>query len=222
MIEFGPPIEVNGVRPAFINHDEKVDVRWFSGPWYSYDGGAGCRVRNVSGWDNVSHIRLPADHPHYTKDTAMTDEEIIAKGFKPFHGNTEPEDWDGARVLVRDSGKSGLSREIGSPGKCNWSGTECHAQIIGYHPKEPTKPTRIVIPDGPAPEWAVERWWELCTESAEASVMTAAKLVAMLEQPPVDRLEEAFMDLYNKSFDTQEELIRAALAKGIEMGKGEV
>lgn len=149
----------------------------------------------------------------------MTDEEIIAKGFKPFHGNEQPADFDDSRSVLFGNGA-----EYGGDREWCWS-PERHPSdtIIGYHPKEPTKPTRIVIPDGPAPEWAEERADQLWEANGRGGVLgLVAKLVMLLEQPPVDPVEEAFMDIYNKSFDTQEELIRAALAKGIEMGKGEV
>lgn len=70
MIEFGPPIEVDGVRPEWLRDDDHVDARWDEGGWYSDVGGRGVSAFCVCAWGTVTHIRLPADHPHYTKDTS--------------------------------------------------------------------------------------------------------------------------------------------------------
>lgn len=62
MTQWGPEIAVNGVRPEGLTNDCRFRVRGLEGWWdSSYDG---CIVH----WENVTHIRLPADHPHYSKD----------------------------------------------------------------------------------------------------------------------------------------------------------
>ena len=155
----------------------------------------------------------------------MTDDEIFAKGFKPFHGNERPADFDDSKSVLFGNGF-----EVEGDREWCWS-LERHPSdtIIGYHPKEATKPTRIVIPDGPAPEWAQRRADKIWAEDGCGGVLSfAAHLIAMLEQPPVDPVESAAADMAKKWHHevsptaTLAEYFAEAIRIGQEMGKGEV
>lgn len=74
MTEWGPPIEANGVRPAWLRDDERVmDVD----PGRQSDG---MTMRAVDWhWPLMKAIRLPADHPYYRtkKDEGMAIENTL-------------------------------------------------------------------------------------------------------------------------------------------------
>lgn len=98
-IEWGPEIAVNGVRPDWLGDTDKIqwnDCRGYWGRWMVY----GFVLAADVGWQNITAIKLPADHPAYTVQAwneAHPDEEP----FVPWCGGGEaPGDWDGGDVLM--------------------------------------------------------------------------------------------------------------------------
>lgn len=125
--EWGDPIEVNGVRPAWL----RDDAQWVS--WSRRDDARGVCDAGDLNWDDrgwsaktleVETIRLPADHWAY---------QAIRKGLTPWGGGTEaPADWaPGDEVMFRGG-------QVFGAGKI-WQWTHGHANraddIIGYHPR---------------------------------------------------------------------------------------
>lgn len=90
MTQWGPAIEVNGVRPDWLRDADTVTVRGGSGHWYKHP----VQWDKYITWDSVKAIRLPADHPYYkATDASFT--------YWP-GGESAPSDWDGGDVLCRD------------------------------------------------------------------------------------------------------------------------
>jgi len=117
--EYGPEIQVDGKRPAWLADDDiilaneicedawLVDEQDKSDIWY---------------WPVISKIRLPADHWAY---------QAIEQGFEPWAGgDTAPDDWDG-EVLLR-SGET-----FSGGGAADWKhhALQSTADIIGYRKK---------------------------------------------------------------------------------------
>lgn len=91
---WGDPIEVNGIRPAWLADDERI--QWMKGQ----DWRGPCDAKDHN-WGPYIHtpntetaaIRLSADHFAYL---------AIAKGYQPWGGgDSAPEDWDSGEVLLR-------------------------------------------------------------------------------------------------------------------------
>lgn len=90
-IEWGPAIEVNGVRPDWLRDGDKVNPAWH------YDGAIseyGYEVkdnRKIVCVEKLAHIRLAASHPYYL---------ATSRGFTYWPGgDSAPADWDGGDVL---------------------------------------------------------------------------------------------------------------------------
>lgn len=65
--EWGPAIEVGGVRPAWLSEDSKVNF-WNNAGVSGTRFPAGIAFHSGANvW--VTHIRLPANHPHYRTET---------------------------------------------------------------------------------------------------------------------------------------------------------
>ena len=98
-IKWGDPIECNGVRPDWLRGrvtcDLKTAAGWGSAAYYDSENDAeDWAWSHRPGDPNVTHIRLPADHPAYV---------ALARGFTPWSGGeSAPDDWDGGDVLLRD------------------------------------------------------------------------------------------------------------------------
>lgn len=116
-IEWGPEIEVNGERPAWLGDGDKFN--WL-----------GCAYVGTSHhWEGVSSIRLPADHWAYA---------AISAGFEPWGGGDgAPEDWDGGEVLYRDGEADRRIKDL------DWyrdsTGKQYGQDIIGYRKKSETQ-----------------------------------------------------------------------------------
>lgn len=66
-VEWGPEIKVEGKRPEWLtNSDLRIDVSWGKTRYTSGDNPEGAPVSCVF-WEGATAIRLPANHPHYTK-----------------------------------------------------------------------------------------------------------------------------------------------------------
>lgn len=159
--QWGDPIDVNGVRPAWLRDEVKVLPFWDGGMgWYCWEGGASAKC--VAGWPRVTKIRLPADHWAYP---------VIAKGFTPWDGGDHaPDDWDGGKVLRAGDG---------TPWVAPWGQAPWHwaqGDIIGYKRKE------AQMDD--APEWAIARVDELTEECLVSDAF--ARYIASKEEPPLD------------------------------------
>lgn len=118
MTEWGPEIEVNGVRPEWL--DSNFLYRPASGVTRCYGP-----VCGYSGWAHVGAIRLPADHWAYT---------AINAGFVPWAGGeSAPDDWDGDKegVLYRDGKTIGRF-------PYNWRNSNDGPDIIGYRKRADT------------------------------------------------------------------------------------
>lgn len=72
-IEWGAEIPVNGKRPEWLKDDDNVMD-------FDPEGHTHNEIRNSNswGWDFVKAIRLPADHPYYTRqpDTDRPSDEV--------------------------------------------------------------------------------------------------------------------------------------------------
>lgn len=118
-MEWGPEIEVNGVRPAWLSDDDRVrDVD----PGKHTNG----QVRPATGWGwyGIKSFQLPADHWAY---------QAIQKGFEPWPGgDTAPTDWDGGEVLLLGA--------IMWPSEriCFWDRRPGSRFVIGYRKKPDT------------------------------------------------------------------------------------
>jgi len=81
-IEWGPAIAVDGKRPGWLEKSDMFLAKglksWYGSPW----GGDHLQLPH---WEPVSHIRLPADHPHYRQPA--------------------PIDWSGELEAVHEDGR---------------------------------------------------------------------------------------------------------------------
>lgn len=70
MVEWGPEIAVNGVRPEWLKDDVRCIIRdgdeWLGENWDA-------RARNWNFHVDVTAIRLPADHPYYKQSVSGKD-----------------------------------------------------------------------------------------------------------------------------------------------------
>jgi len=90
-ITWGDPIEVNGVRPAWIKGDDQL--QWLSSqsnPWLPIGGNPACLYDG--GWGKLMRfIRLPADHPYYSSRVETSgDAEAVEDAWQPIE--TAPKD----------------------------------------------------------------------------------------------------------------------------------
>lgn len=129
-IVWGSAIEVNGIRPLWLDNDTPISFRFHKEGNFSVM--PSWRADKFE-WSNKVDIRLPADHFAYT---------AIAKGFTPWGGGSEaPKDWDGGPVLFRDGDVwphelAWWSHDSGREG-----GPEGDSDVIGYHPKPIAQPS---------------------------------------------------------------------------------
>lgn len=67
-INWGPEIATNGKRPEWLRDGDKI--RWYgkcaADDWW--EGSSRFTYAESISWDHDTHIRLPADHPHYSED----------------------------------------------------------------------------------------------------------------------------------------------------------
>lgn len=145
MTEWGEPIEVNGVRPEWLQATDVCDLRTGMGGW-CYPSSNISDGSDPEGWawkhDDgsvcITHIRLPSSHPYYT--VARYNAEHGANFTYWPGGESAPDDWDGGNVL-RGDGKLLYARHIGNWGLFN--APSCH--IIGYNAH--LKVRSMAIPD---------------------------------------------------------------------------
>jgi len=116
-MEYGPEIEVNGKRPAWLADDDMCHPCWGDDRWYHDEL---VKAKCVCGWDIITKICLPANHWAYP---------VLEKGYWPWAGGDKaPDDWDGGDVLRRNGGLL----------KADWVGYWQHRRgdpandIIGY------------------------------------------------------------------------------------------
>lgn len=80
-IEWGPEIEVDGVRPDWLKDDD-IAMYGQSGDWLKYPTDPVGYL-----WDQITHIRLPADHWYYSKPKTepfpawALDDPVVEKQF---------------------------------------------------------------------------------------------------------------------------------------------
>lgn len=74
-VEWGPEIRCNGL-PKGIDANEKIDVKWHGGDWYSEmrESPNGTDYDCVSSPDYVTSIRLRADHWYYQHQPVETND----------------------------------------------------------------------------------------------------------------------------------------------------
>lgn len=134
-IKWGPAIAVDGKRPEWlgefadrIGYERQGDGWYGPHPRYPDLWSEEDILNNKGGWETVTAIRLPADHPHYRQTEAAGETYIdcvrnmkkarfmdlmaaIPEGMKPWHGgDAAPADWDNSKpVRLRDG------REIAEP-----------------------------------------------------------------------------------------------------------
>jgi len=114
-MEYGPDIEVNGKRPAWIADDDVIRAYNFHDEaWYGDQND----TPDMWYWPLVTKIRLPAGH--WAND-------VIEKGYWPWAGgNKAPDDWDGGEVLCRGG------QTISAVDVDRWFHTSGLGDIIGY------------------------------------------------------------------------------------------
>lgn len=116
---WGAPIKVDGKRPVWLKDDDKCEPTWLEDGHY----GNLVEAEYVAGWENVTSIRLPADHWAYT---------AINAGFEPWAGgDAAPDDWDGNKVLLRKE------EEYTNPDSWVWDFYK-ETDIIGYKKRTET------------------------------------------------------------------------------------
>lgn len=94
-IKWGDPIECNGVRPDWLRDGERLQWAHSLNASPRWTETLSDELNFATGKPHqISHIRLPADHPAYV---------ALARGFTPWSGGeSAPDDWDGGAVLLRD------------------------------------------------------------------------------------------------------------------------
>ena len=157
-IAWGEPIEVNGVRPEWLENNiylgyKRDGLGWFGpyGYWSERD------ILNNGGWHNVTAIRIPASHPYYTVQRYNA-EHGTSFVYWP-GGDDAPADWDGSGPLGNDDG----SLRILSPAcfaDC-WKRDTDVATIIGYtrrtEPRPATDDSDYVL----VKRMTEDEWWTL-------------------------------------------------------------
>ncbi|WOF44338.1 hypothetical protein KNJ79_05245 [Sphingopyxis indica] len=142
-IIWGDPIPTPNGRPDWLANDTLVIPHWTTcGPLST-----GVRVDCVCGWDDVTHLRLPADHAYYL---------ATSQGFTYWPGgDSAPEDYDGGEIIYR----------IGSiqpdAAGCSWEHAPAAERlcpefdIVGYRPKAAPSDGygRPIIVNGVIPDW---------------------------------------------------------------------
>lgn len=127
-IVWGEPIEVNGVRPAWLCGRQIVDLRTASG-WKNSHGKPeevldGWSWMHSHGDPCITAIRLPASHPYYTVQRYNADHGTSFVYWPG--GDAAPADWDGGTILT--------FRGIDEFGDWvqDWDRTDGTFDIIGY------------------------------------------------------------------------------------------
>lgn len=169
--QWGDPIVVNGVRPAWLRDGDNVIPFWECGAgWYPCEEGAPADC--VADWPNVTKFRLWSDHWAYP---------VIAKGFTPWAGGDHaPDDWDGGPVLYSCGVVQGDGEAKGWLAS-NWRRFEKTSDIIGYKRKE------AQMDD--VPEWAIARACDECGSPADVTIgafKAFARYIAKHEDAPID------------------------------------
>ena len=124
-IKWGDPIECNGVRPDWLRDGERLQWAHSLNASPRWSETLSDELNFATGKPHqISHIRLPADHPAYV---------ALACGFHPWSGGeSAPGDWDGEAVLLRDGS---IARNVGSNWQRGYNGNPsllAHLDIIGY------------------------------------------------------------------------------------------
>lgn len=115
--EYGPEIQVDGKRPAWLEDDDCIKVFL---PPYGHQSIWDVGKIPKENWAWCFLIRLPSDH---------WANSVIGQGFEPWAGgDTAPDDWAGGDVLLRDGG-------IGSSFFWKHALRGSNADIIGYRKK---------------------------------------------------------------------------------------
>ena len=165
--EYGPEIQVDGKRPAWLGDDDFPSVEWIDPPkwlgtpenpcsWYQ------SAIMMEKNWPCVRSIRLPASHWAY---------QAIEQGFEPWAGGEKaPDDWYGCNALRRN-GKI-FSTTADARG---WVNNGHPFDIIGYLKKDATMREKLeeaekggLFDDGVDPRDA-----EIATLKAELSAARA-------------------------------------------------
>lgn len=137
-IEWGDPIEVNGVRPDWLRADDVCDVKTVSG-WFSSGDTKPSDVHpyywvwcHKEGDVCIEAIRLPVSHAYYTVQRHNAEHGTNFKYWPG--GGLAPDDWDGS-VLLREGAtdSTGFSNFI-------WTATGNSEDIIGYTAKSDDGP----------------------------------------------------------------------------------
>lgn len=127
MSEWGSSIDTGRKRPEWLLPIEPLMFTNYFGNWSESNS------RNYSwAWENISAIRLPADHGYYT---------AVEHGFTYWPGGPDaPIDWDNGAVLSRTGATFQFPRDwnhIPSPGRSSRG-----ADIIGYRKRVAIDPDR--------------------------------------------------------------------------------
>lgn len=128
MIEWGAPIEVNGIRPEWLNESNRRPLQFQYGDLWHADPDDNEFPVACWEWSEITAIRLAVSHAAYT---------AINAGFVPWRGgDVAPVDWDGGEVMFRNGGRTNSPRSWTHP----WNGIGAASErsdhdIIGYHRK---------------------------------------------------------------------------------------
>ena len=172
MIDWGKEIAVDGVRPEWLDDNDKCKPHWVSGDgWYSTAASASA----VAGWSNIDLIRLPSDHAYYL---------ATSKGFTYWPGGkVAPDDWTGNLddIIYRDGViGQGMGRQ-----PFVWGNFGNPADIIGYKRKGDSFDAAFRTDLAVIPAWAIARVKELYVDK-DGMAASFARYIMSKEEPPVD------------------------------------
>lgn len=197
-IEWGAPIEVNGVRPGWLRRSDAVARGIKTGAGWVGVGADDpyCDAVENWYWGGIIAIRLPANHPYYL---------ATSRGFTYWPGGeSAPADYDGGPVLVR----SGDETSMGGWGDDEyWQHDGLSVDTIGYR-KRTEQPAPAIAPE------LVERMVRLVKLAASGSeVMHRARAILAELEPADPDMELA------KSINGDVEAIAAAIKAARENGR---